>query len=199
MDYCLPGSSVHGIFQARKLEWAAIFYSRVSSRPRDQTYIFVSCIGRQILYRCATWEAQNLAQPNKYIFKKERTLSPRGNVWGSHWVPDTLPDVMLISCSKFQYFFNIFLLSVFIYLTASHFSCDIQDDLLVEACRLWHAGLPCATWDLSSLTGYQTHVPYIARWILNRWTTKEVHHIQYYWWKPLYILSQRLSDLLKIM
>ena len=32
------GSSVHGIFQARMLEWVAIFFSRGSSRPRDQTW-----------------------------------------------------------------------------------------------------------------------------------------------------------------
>ena len=28
MDYSLPGSSVHGIFQARVLEWVAISFSR---------------------------------------------------------------------------------------------------------------------------------------------------------------------------
>ena len=33
----LPGSSVHGIFQARIVEWVVISYSRGSSRPRDQT------------------------------------------------------------------------------------------------------------------------------------------------------------------
>ena len=33
MDYSLPGSSVHGIFQARVLEWASISFSRVSSQP----------------------------------------------------------------------------------------------------------------------------------------------------------------------
>ena len=32
-----PGSSVHGIFQARVLEWVAIFFSRGSSQPRDRT------------------------------------------------------------------------------------------------------------------------------------------------------------------
>ena len=31
----LPGSSVHGILQARILEWVAISFSRRSSRPRD--------------------------------------------------------------------------------------------------------------------------------------------------------------------
>ena len=35
MDYSLPGSSVHGILQARILEWVAIPFSRVSSQPRD--------------------------------------------------------------------------------------------------------------------------------------------------------------------
>ena len=37
MDCSPPGSSVHGIFQARILEWVAIFSSRGSSQPRDQT------------------------------------------------------------------------------------------------------------------------------------------------------------------
>ena len=39
MDCSLPGSSVHGILQARMLEWVAISFSRRSSRPRDQTHI----------------------------------------------------------------------------------------------------------------------------------------------------------------
>ena len=37
VDCSLPGSSVRGIFQARILEWAAIYFSRGSSRPRDWT------------------------------------------------------------------------------------------------------------------------------------------------------------------
>ena len=35
----LPGSSVHEIVQARMLEWVAIPFSRVSSRPRDRTRV----------------------------------------------------------------------------------------------------------------------------------------------------------------
>ena len=42
MDNCLLDSSVHGIFQARVLEWVAISFSRGSSWPRDRTW--VSCI-----------------------------------------------------------------------------------------------------------------------------------------------------------
>ena len=40
MDDSLPGSSVHGILQARILEWVAIFSSRGSSLPRDQTQVW---------------------------------------------------------------------------------------------------------------------------------------------------------------
>ena len=39
MDCSLPGSSVHGIFQARIPEWVAISFSRRSSRPRDWTRV----------------------------------------------------------------------------------------------------------------------------------------------------------------
>ena len=50
MDCSPSGSSVHGILQARILEWGAISFSRTSSQPRDQTSIFFgSCLGRQIL------------------------------------------------------------------------------------------------------------------------------------------------------
>ena len=55
--YSLPSSSVHGIFQARILEWIAIFFSRESSWPRDWTHVSgISCTGRRILYPWATWE-----------------------------------------------------------------------------------------------------------------------------------------------
>ena len=36
VDCSLPGSSIHGILQARILEWVAISFSRGSSRPRDE-------------------------------------------------------------------------------------------------------------------------------------------------------------------
>ena len=39
MDCSLPGSSVHGILQARILEWVVIPFSRGSSWPRDRTWI----------------------------------------------------------------------------------------------------------------------------------------------------------------
>ena len=57
MDCSLPGSSVHGIFQAIVLEWIAISFSRGSSRPRDGTWV------SHILDRCFTvWATRELPQ-----------------------------------------------------------------------------------------------------------------------------------------
>ena len=54
MDCSHSGSSVHGIFQAKILEQAAIFYFRRPSQPMDQTCAsWVFCTGRQILYHWA--------------------------------------------------------------------------------------------------------------------------------------------------
>ena len=59
--YCsLPGSSVHGIFQARILKWVAISSSRGSSQPRDQTY--VSCMTGRF------FTAEPLGKPPIYIY-----------------------------------------------------------------------------------------------------------------------------------
>ena len=40
VDCSPPGSSVHGVSQARILEWVAISFSRGSSLPRDQSWVF---------------------------------------------------------------------------------------------------------------------------------------------------------------
>ena len=39
LDCSLPRSSVHGIFQARVLEWVAVSFSRGSSGPRDENQV----------------------------------------------------------------------------------------------------------------------------------------------------------------
>ena len=50
VDWSPPGSSVHGILQARTLEWVATPSSRGSSPPRDWTCVsYVSCFGRHSL------------------------------------------------------------------------------------------------------------------------------------------------------
>ena len=68
MDYSLPGSSVPGILQAKILEWAAIFFSRGSSQPRDQTW--VSCIAGRFFIIWATREFSSMSPMSisKWIF-----------------------------------------------------------------------------------------------------------------------------------
>ena len=64
MDWSLPGFSVHGISQARILEWLAISFSRGSSWPRDQTW--VSCIAGGFF---TIWATNKPQQP--WHMKKE--------------------------------------------------------------------------------------------------------------------------------
>ena len=66
MDCSLPGSSIHGISQARIMQWVAISFSRGSSWPRDQTR--VSCIAGRLFTVWATREelyfANSTTKPN---------------------------------------------------------------------------------------------------------------------------------------
>ena len=67
IDYSLPGSSVHGILQARILEWVTISSSRASSQPRDQRSLF--CL--------VLWQADSLplVPPGKPPYRKSQGLS----------------------------------------------------------------------------------------------------------------------------
>ena len=66
MDCRPPGSTVHGIFQARILEWVDISYTSGSSQPRDRVCVFcVSCIVKQILYHYATCKPPELSLYHK--------------------------------------------------------------------------------------------------------------------------------------
>ena len=79
-----PGFSVHGICQARILEWVAIFSSTRSFRSRDRTRITsISCIAGRF-FTC--WDI--LAQPSSPIESLQtRDLSP------THWFPWFGPSV----------------------------------------------------------------------------------------------------------
>ena len=73
-DCSPPGSSVHGILQARILEWVAISFSRGSSWLRDQT---LHC--RQILY-CLSHQGRPLTPSLCYIswYNCKRSMKPIG-------------------------------------------------------------------------------------------------------------------------
>ena len=90
MDYSLPGSSVHGILQARILEWVAIPFSRGSSQPRDRAQ--VSCIAGDSLLSEPPGKPKNtgmvslsllqgIQQPKKRLFKKNGWISEQQILW----------------------------------------------------------------------------------------------------------------------
>ena len=72
MDYSPPGSSVHGISQARILECVAISSSRGSFQPRDQTQF--SCIADRFFTIWATREAP--IYKNNYALRLSEVYSP---------------------------------------------------------------------------------------------------------------------------
>ena len=75
VDCSLPGSSVHGILQARILEWVAISFSRGSSPPRDQTQV------SRVVGRCFTLWATRKAHPSE----KGLAVKPE-SLWTSVWL-----------------------------------------------------------------------------------------------------------------
>ena len=72
------GSFVHGVLQARILEWVAISVSKGSSWIRDQTCI--SCIGRQILYHQASEKPTTFREASK-AFEKEMPTHSSALAW----------------------------------------------------------------------------------------------------------------------
>ena len=71
MDCSLPGSSVHGIFQARILEWVAISFSRRSSWPRDWTQVS-HIIGR----RFTAWATREVLIVNLFKLQVQMHTFP---------------------------------------------------------------------------------------------------------------------------
>ena len=76
-DCSSPGSFVHGIFQARTLEWIAIPFSRGSSQPRDWTR--VSCIAGGLFTNWATGESIMQSEPASIGKWQEPSLNYQRN------------------------------------------------------------------------------------------------------------------------
>ena len=78
MDHGLPRFSVHGILQARVLEWVAILFSKGSCRPRDQTQVsgiacrfFTIWATGKSLYKFRDWEIKTETHKDKYRRKQK--------------------------------------------------------------------------------------------------------------------------------
>ena len=95
MDHSLPGSSVHGILQARTLEWVAIPFSRGSSLPRDGTRVsctaggFLPCEPSekpQALYRAGSKGPQQSIHRWKDLHLQVERATGSANAWGKQQV-----------------------------------------------------------------------------------------------------------------
>ena len=82
MDCSPPGSSVHGILQARTLEWVAVPSSWGSSPPRDGTLVsYVPASAGGFFTTSATWEAPVLLQRRSNTHKKSSSRASLVAQW----------------------------------------------------------------------------------------------------------------------
>ena len=99
---CSPsGSSVHGIFPARLLEWVAISSLGGLSPPRD--WSCVSCIGRWILYPWATWVLQIPGQ-QVLPLTPQHLLDRRSLALQLLWAPHSLPTLSTLTSFSLSVF-----------------------------------------------------------------------------------------------
>ena len=81
MDYRLPGSSVHGIFQARILDWVVISFSRGYSWSRDRNW--VSCIVSRLYH--LSYQGIPLCEICYILIKQKNSSLMEENSWqGKH-------------------------------------------------------------------------------------------------------------------
>ena len=88
IDCSLPSSSVHGILQARILEWVAVPFSRGSSQPRDWTQ--VSRIADRL-----EWAAISLSRESSWLWSNPCLLCLLH--WQAGYLPLALPGKPCIS------------------------------------------------------------------------------------------------------
>ena len=90
MDCSLPGFSIHGIFQARVLELAAIFLSRWSSWPRDWTHVYLHCSQRLYRLNQEYWSGFQFLPPGIEPMSAEFPAWQAGSLplttWEGQWV-----------------------------------------------------------------------------------------------------------------
>ena len=124
LDCSLPGSSVHGIFQAIVLEWIAISFSRGSSQPRDRTRVSRIVDRRFTVWatiECSTLTASSFRIWNSstgipspplalfIVMLSKAHLTSHSKMSGSRWVITSIGIIWLVKICFVQ-FFCVFLL-----------------------------------------------------------------------------------------
>ena len=116
IDCSLPASSIHGIFQARVLEWVAVSFSRGTSRPGDQTRV------SHVAGRRTHWATREAWRPISSYFKFLGKKSP--------WVQSELGSYPQINCGRGYY-------APCAQSPLSAHLCLTSEDRLDKLCDLW--------------------------------------------------------------
>ena len=162
LDCRLPGSSFHGIFQERILEWVAISFSRGSSRPKDWTR--VSHTASRCFY-CLSHHRVHMKGNNCSIITKDGIRQPDSRSWTSCLLPQSL--------SLFRYKILTFMMgmriknySVYKALTHSSSIKDYYVDkvycLSVCVCVCVCRGVD----DLHTISVFQPSICYFYSWLI---------------------------------
>ena len=82
MDY-----TVHGILQARILEWVAFLFSRGTSQPRDwtQVYCIASLVAQRLKRHPGMWETQVQSLGQEDLLEKEMATHSSSLAWRIPW------------------------------------------------------------------------------------------------------------------
>ena len=103
----VPDFSIHGILQARILEWVAISFSRGSSRPRDQTS--VSYIAGRFFTVWATRKCQGFASVTASCEREQNSVYYYGCIWISCYEFVNIREMPInLPVHFIQYFFCVF-------------------------------------------------------------------------------------------
>ena len=146
-DCSPPGSSVHGILQARILEWIAGPSSRASSWPRDWTCVSYIYLHRQV-------GSLSLALPGKPDLATKQHQTASGFAGPKYFI-------YLFIFKRYIFLYRPFLKSLLNWL---------QYCFYFYVLAFWLPGMR----DLSSLLRDRTHTSCIGRWSLDHWTAREV-------------------------
>ena len=131
---CIPlGSSIHGTFQARILEWVAISFSRGYSWPSDQIHVF--CLAGKLFYHCATWGF--LLNNVKILVQKKKK-----RYWSKKSIKE-IKEYLNNCCSLtfYEYFFSNWLKQILLsYVTSPLWPSSSY--CLIKICFSWIFKLP---------------------------------------------------------
>ena len=158
MDNSPSGSSVHGILQARILEWVAIPFSRGSFPPRDWTQ--VSCTEGRFFTIWATREVH-------VDFKRSEISLLKIILLGSWPLEIFLPVLFTLSQKRT---FHPKALLIFKKKKKKYIYIYIYMHLFIVAARC----LRYCMWDLVPWPRIKLRPPTLGIWRLRYWTTREV-------------------------